>query len=100
LFQPFFTTKPHGTGLGLFVSRKILEDFSGTLDYRSEPGQGATFIVRLPLQRSTRSVGLIEDLGEQRQGHSFDLVDAGLHECGPRQPVPVVTATTGEEQTR
>ena len=48
LFQPFFTTKPHGTGLGLFVSRQILEEFSGTLAYRSEPGQGSTFIVRLP----------------------------------------------------
>ena len=49
LFQPFFTTKPHGTGLGLFVSRQILEDFSGQLGYRSELGQGSTFIVRLPL---------------------------------------------------
>lgn len=48
LFQPFFTTKPHGTGLGLFVSRQILEDFSGTLTYRSEPGRGSTFTVRLP----------------------------------------------------
>ena len=44
LFQPFFTTKPHGTGLGLFVSRQILEDDSGTLSVRSEPGQGSTFL--------------------------------------------------------
>jgi two-component system, NtrC family, sensor kinase len=50
LFQPFFTTKPHGTGLGLFVSRQILEDVAGQLDYRSELGQGSTFIVRLPLE--------------------------------------------------
>ena len=48
LFQPFFTTKPHGTGLGLFVSRQILEDVAGQLGYRSELGQGSTFIVRPP----------------------------------------------------
>jgi signal transduction histidine kinase len=52
LFQPFFTTKPHGTGLGLFVSRQILEDFSGQLAYRSELGRGSTFIVRLPREPS------------------------------------------------
>jgi signal transduction histidine kinase len=48
LFQPFFTTKAHGTGLGLFVSRQILEEFDGTLSYRSEHGQGSTFFVQLP----------------------------------------------------
>ncbi len=48
LFQPFFTTKPHGTGLGLFVSRQILEEFSATLTFRSEPGKGSTFTIRLP----------------------------------------------------
>jgi hypothetical protein len=50
LFQPFFTTKPHGTGLGLFVSRQILEEFAGTLSFRSEPGQGSTFTIRLPCE--------------------------------------------------
>ena len=49
LFQPFFTTKAHGTGLGLFVSRQILEDHAGTLSFPSEPGQGSTFFVRLPV---------------------------------------------------
>ncbi|MGC8639247.1 MAG: sensor histidine kinase [Isosphaeraceae bacterium] len=48
LFQPFFTTKPHGTGLGLFVSRQILEEFSGTLTFRSEEGAGSTFTIQLP----------------------------------------------------
>jgi signal transduction histidine kinase len=52
LFQPYFTTKAHGTGLGLFVSRQILEDFAGTLGFVSEPGQGSTFVVRLPLERA------------------------------------------------
>jgi two-component system, NtrC family, sensor kinase len=50
LFQPYFTTKAHGTGLGLYVSRQILEDFAGHLSFRSEPGQGSTFLVRLPFQ--------------------------------------------------
>ena len=40
LFQPFFTTKPHGTGLGLFVSRQILEEFAGTLTYPFRAGPG------------------------------------------------------------
>jgi signal transduction histidine kinase len=48
LFQPFFTTKPQGTGLGLFVSRQIVEELGGTLTYNTEPGRGTTFIVRLP----------------------------------------------------
>jgi K+-sensing histidine kinase KdpD len=50
LFQPFFTTKTHGTGLGLFVSRQILEDYAGALYFQSEPGQGSTFFVRLPAE--------------------------------------------------
>ncbi len=52
LFQPYFTTKSHGTGLGLFVSRQILEDLAGTLGFVSQPGEGSTFIVRLPIKRS------------------------------------------------
>ncbi len=49
LFHPYFTTKKHGTGLGLFVTRKLIADHDGAIDFVSEPGQGATFTVRLPL---------------------------------------------------
>jgi signal transduction histidine kinase len=48
LFQPYFTTKPQGTGLGLFISRQIVEELGGTLSYESEPGAGASFRVCLP----------------------------------------------------
>jgi signal transduction histidine kinase len=48
LFQPYFTTKKHGTGLGLFVTRKLLEEHGGTVECTSAPAQGTTFLVRLP----------------------------------------------------
>lgn len=53
IFEPFFTTKTDGTGLGLAVTRKIIEGHGGTLDIESETGQGTTVAVRLPLQEHT-----------------------------------------------
>lgn len=49
LFQPYFTTKKHGTGLGLFVTRKLVEDHGGQVTCTSVPGEGTVFRVRLPL---------------------------------------------------
>jgi signal transduction histidine kinase len=51
LFQPYFTTKPKGTGLGLFVSRQIVEEMGGTLTFASRPEGGTAFVVRLPADR-------------------------------------------------
>jgi len=48
LFQPYFTTKKHGTGLGLFVTRKLLIDHGGDIDVISRPGEGTRFRLRLP----------------------------------------------------
>ena len=49
LFQPFFTTKAHGIGLGLPITRRLVEDHRGYLLVESQPGYGATFSVRLPI---------------------------------------------------
>jgi signal transduction histidine kinase len=48
LFEPFFTTKEGGTGLGLVITRKIVEGHGGSIALLSEPGHGAVFRIRLP----------------------------------------------------
>jgi signal transduction histidine kinase len=49
IFEPFYTTKQDGTGLGMAVTRKIIEGHGGTLDIESEVGQGTTVSIRLPM---------------------------------------------------
>lgn len=50
LFQPFFTTKDKGIGLGLAVTRSLVEGHRGTISAASQPGHGTTFTVRLPVE--------------------------------------------------
>lgn len=49
LFQPYFTTKSSGTGLGLAMTRKIIELWKGSIWFESVEGEGTTFFIRLPL---------------------------------------------------
>ncbi|QVY63735.1 ATP-binding protein [Cytobacillus gottheilii] len=48
--QPFFTTKENGTGLGLMVSKKIIEDHLGSMQIHSKLNEGTTIEVRLPIR--------------------------------------------------
>ena len=51
IFEPFFSTKESGTGLGLAVTHGIVERHGGTIDVESKPGQGSSFTIRLPFSQ-------------------------------------------------
>lgn len=52
VFEPFFSTKPEGTGLGLALVHRIVQDHGGEIDVRSAPGLGTTFTLTLPARNA------------------------------------------------
>lgn len=56
LFDAFFTTRSKGTGVGLAVVKRIVDDHGFTIDVESEAGRGAQFRVRMPLDSSDRTL--------------------------------------------
>lgn len=66
LYQPFVTTKPTGLGLGLVISRRIIEDHGGKLDADPSAGLGACFRIVLPIHQANTETGLLRVLAGGR----------------------------------
>ena len=79
IFDPFFTTKQtgEGTGLGLTISYGIVDEHNGRLWAESQPGQGTTFLIELPIVQGTeRPAAMEEDEPSPAiSGHSILVVD-------------------------
>jgi signal transduction histidine kinase len=58
IFTPYYTTKQHGTGLGLAVVQSVVSDHRGTISVNSETGRGTTFIIDLPKRAEPESMGV------------------------------------------
>jgi signal transduction histidine kinase len=56
IFRPFYTTKGNGTGLGLSLARRIVEEHHGRIEVQSSTGKGTTFSVTLPIRQATAAV--------------------------------------------
>jgi len=68
IFQPFFTTKAHGIGLGLSITRRLLEDHGGSLRVESRVGYGSTISLRLPLYNEQQEDGSREYADATEEG--------------------------------
>jgi len=73
IFDPYFTTKPQGHGLGLATCYAIINRHGGSLDVESEPGQGCTFHVYLPASTTTNITDVRKITGIH-SGHGVFLV--------------------------
>jgi signal transduction histidine kinase len=76
IFEPFFTTKANGTGLGLPMVARIIDDHGGSIRVESEPGRGSTFVVVLPVR---------EALNRRADSPPALVTDSGVH--WPRMPL-------------
>ena len=56
IFDPFFTRSPNGTGLGLTIVKRIVEQHGGKVTVKSRPGRGTTFVVEIPLWTASEVV--------------------------------------------
>jgi signal transduction histidine kinase len=80
LFQPYFTTKRHGTGLGLFVTKKLVADHGGSIEFSPQNGSGTEFTVRLPVASPAASQRV------ERPAWAHPQNDSNLPTSAPCEP--------------
>ena len=80
IFNPFYTSKTNGTGLGLGVAKKVIDSHRGTIEVHSKVGQGTEFVLAIPLSDSVRD----SDDVVQSSAESPDIVGAAAAELAPQ----------------
>jgi len=114
LFEPFFTTRPAGTGLGLATVRKIVRDHDGAIDVASAPGKGSRFEIWLPAAATDAStpargapvappplgqgetVLIVHDSRDSLLGDEEILAALGYEPVGFDRPADAIAAFRGE----
>lgn len=65
IFNPFFTTKSTGSGLGLSISHQIVQDHLGYIDVESQLGKGSSFFINLPVRQDRARRGKEESVDQR-----------------------------------
>jgi signal transduction histidine kinase len=92
IFNPFYTTKKNGTGLGMGIAKKVMDAHSGRIEVQSKPGTGTEFRLSIPLADAARAQN---KSGEPEAG--FNHASPADAEHAPADPNPQL-AEAGERR--
>ena len=81
IFEPFFSTKPEGSGIGLALVYRVVEEHGGSIEVRSRVGEGTTFILTLPAPdgatRVSRTIQILEQMSTLTRRTGRPTANAG-----------------------
>jgi two-component system cell cycle sensor histidine kinase/response regulator CckA len=98
IFEPFYTTKPHGTGLGLPTAQSLIRQARGAINVRSIPGKTTTFEVLLP-ETAEPAEGGITSLGVLPAAHGTESVLVIEQDAGLRKMIAGILTLDGYRAT-
>ena len=79
IFNPFYTTKTNGTGLGMGIAKKVMDAHNGRIEVHSQAGSGAEFLISLPVADALRA-GV---KAETRPTDASDQTTISSNRCRP-----------------
>ena len=90
IFNPFYTTKKNGTGLGMGIAKKVMDAHSGRIEVQSKPAIGTEFRLSIPLADAARAQNQGGQTGQPEQPEQSDRADRnGLSDAAPADTDPM-----------
>ncbi len=96
IFEPFYSTKERGTGLGLAFTHKVVEEHGGTIECESELGHGTVFTLKFPATPGTAS----RRAGDEQREKEHRRPRRQNHEPRAKGPAPRAAAWQSRAETR
>ncbi|HEY2107993.1 MAG TPA: ATP-binding protein [Candidatus Binataceae bacterium] len=98
IFNPFYTTKPNGNGLGMGIAKKVMDAHNGRIEVHSQTGTGTEFLISLPISDALRP-GVIPEV--QPDGENFNHGNEAAQrpaDGADLQPEPELRSSNGVRQ--
>jgi hypothetical protein len=90
IFNPFYTTKKNGTGLGMGIAKKVMDAHNGRIEVQSKPAIGTEFRLSISLADAVRAQNQGGQTGQPEQPDQSERADQnGLNNSGPTDTDPV-----------